>query len=183
MDWLKQLDEIKMACCKVSAGRSLSEVTSASCGSLNQPMRHSQEHWSVFLNTSSQASVCWRTVFGLVITLRRRTPPTLSLSLSLSHNCQEEKATRTGKDARQYYTAVAPTRAATKAWAYIIGVTIAVSACQPLDFSHPWPLWMADLNDVIIFFAAWKRRRCRQCAHCLKFRKRASKMPSSLFQN
>ena len=48
--WPKQLGEIKMTCCKVchgQLGRSLSDVTSASRGSQNQPIRRNQKHRSV----------------------------------------------------------------------------------------------------------------------------------------
>ena len=53
-----------------SLGHPLSDVTSASCGSPNQPIRRNKKHWSVFLNILLQAkncdaSQCWRTVFGL----------------------------------------------------------------------------------------------------------------------
>ena len=54
-----------------SVGRSLSDVTSVSRKSPNQPIRRSQELQSVFLNISSQAenceaSKCWGTVVDLV---------------------------------------------------------------------------------------------------------------------
>ena len=60
-----------------SFGLSLSDVTSASRRSPNQPIRRNQKHRYVFLNIFSQAencaaSECWRLVFGLVVNLRRR---------------------------------------------------------------------------------------------------------------
>ena len=53
-----------------SVGRSRSDVTSASRGSPNQPIRRNQKHRIVFLNICSQAENCdtsrrWRSVFDL----------------------------------------------------------------------------------------------------------------------
>ena len=41
-----------------SVGCFPSDVTSASRGSLNQPIRRNQKHWSVFLNITLQAENC-----------------------------------------------------------------------------------------------------------------------------
>ena len=53
-----------------SVGRSLNDVTSASRGSPNQPIRRNQKHRKMFLKILSQAenceaSNCWRSMFGL----------------------------------------------------------------------------------------------------------------------
>ena len=60
-----------------SVGCLLSDVTSASCGSPNQPIRRCHEIQSMFLSISSQAkkckaSECSRTVSGLILTLHWR---------------------------------------------------------------------------------------------------------------
>ena len=73
-----------------SDGCSLSDVTSASHGSPNQAIRHSQEDWSVFLiiflpAEKCKASQCLRTVSGLVITLRQRI---LKLYEALWRHCE-----------------------------------------------------------------------------------------------
>ena len=52
-------------------GRLLSDVTWASHGSPNQPIRHNQKHWRVFLKIPSQAenweaSNCWRSIFEVL---------------------------------------------------------------------------------------------------------------------
>ena len=53
-----------------SVGCSLSDVTSAWCGSPNQPIRCNQKHWRVFLKIPTQAenceaANCWQNMFVL----------------------------------------------------------------------------------------------------------------------
>ena len=59
-----------------SVGRSLSNITSASCVSPNQPIRHNLKYQSMFLNLPSQAKnckalKCWRCMFGLATKVHR----------------------------------------------------------------------------------------------------------------
>ena len=65
-----------LQCTMVSwLARSLSDVTSASRGSPNQPIRDNQKHCSAFLNVASQSenckpTKCWQCVFRLATDVR-----------------------------------------------------------------------------------------------------------------